>query len=499
MRSVSLAHATDFDGFRDAARALLAAGVPPEDVGWHTPVESGSLFGDEPSGACDGDLDGGSAAPCFTVPRAYLELARRVVLHRDPRRFALLYRLLWRMRTEPRVLAVEVDADVALVRSWHKAVEHDIQKMHAHVRFRAVPHVASPAFVAWFEPEHRIVEAAAPFFVRRFANSAWAILTPERSARWDLHELRFGPGSKRADAPADDAAEALWRSYYASIFNPARLNVAALRGHLPKKYWRNLPESVLIPALIASAEARTRSMLDSAPTTPAKRRRPVERRAVDPGGGGSLEQLRRRAEHCRDCPLWESATQMVFGAGPASARVVLVGEQPGDREDLVGEPFVGPAGRLLDRALADAGVNRAEVYVTNAVKHFKFEPRGKRRIHSTPSSREVGACVRWLDGELDAIRPDLTVAMGATAARAVLGRAVPIQSTRGKVVRESGGGRRGDVLVTVHPSYLLRIPDAEKEAAYRQFVADLELATLYLGRASAVPVVATREADTNRR
>jgi uracil-DNA glycosylase len=303
----------------------------------------------------------------------------------------------------------------------------------------------------------------------------WIILTPQRSARWDLQELTFGPGGRRADAPSNDATHELWREYYASIFNPARLKVNTMRAHMPKKYWRNLPESVLIPGLVAAARKRTQDML-AKPATEPTLRRPVagqgnQVRRVN----SSLDEIRSQAEQCRHCPLWSNATQTVFGEGLQNARVVLVGEQPGDQEDIAGKPFVGPAGQLLDRALAQAGLDRNSLYVTNAVKHFKFEPRGKRRLHKTPGQLEVAACNHWLQRELTVIQPDLVVAMGATAARAVFGEALPIQKNRGRVFEKRivVGDRSADALVTVHPSFLLRLPEQDRAAEYERFIEDL--------------------------
>ena len=198
-------------------------------------------------------------------------------------------------------------------------------------------------------------------------------------------------------------------------------------------------------------------------------------------GTRSINTLREEAAHCRACPLWKNATQTVFGDGRASARIVFIGEQPGDREDLAGKPFVGPAGQLLDRALQQAGVDRTATYVTNAVKHFKFEPRGKRRIHKKPNEQEISACHQWLEQELHAIKPELIVALGATAARAVFGRATAIGKNRGHVISDAALATNiaADVLVTVHPSYLLRVPDQDRDAAFAQFVDDLKLARKY--------------------
>ena len=198
-----------------------------------------------------------------------------------------------------------------------------------------------------------------------------------------------------------------------------------------------------------------------------------------------LDSLRREAASCQACPLWKDATQTVFGEGPPDAEIMFVGEQPGDREDREGRPFVGPAGLLLDRALAEAGVDRRRVYVTNAVKHFKFEPRGKRRLHKRPNASEIKICRRWLFEEIQAIGPRLIVALGATAAQGLAGRAIPVHSNRGAVLDVANGLR---VLVTIHPSALLRLQDEEeKRSAYASFVSDLRsierLAELSTGQA----------------
>jgi len=196
----------------------------------------------------------------------------------------------------------------------------------------------------------------------------------------------------------------------------------------------------------------------------------------------SLSALREEAAHCRACDLWKPATQTVFGEGPAHAQVMLVGEQPGDKEDLAGLPFVGPAGQMLDRALDQAGVDRKKTYVTNAVKHFKFVPRGKIRLHQKPNTPEIRACRQWYERELALLKPALVVAMGATAAQCVLGKITPINKNRGRLIELPEGPK---ALVTVHPSYLLRLPDEEaKEREYLRFVDDLKLAADFLRKAA---------------
>ncbi len=196
----------------------------------------------------------------------------------------------------------------------------------------------------------------------------------------------------------------------------------------------------------------------------------------------SLAVLRAEAADCRACPLWKNATQTVFGEGPSRAQVMLVGEQPGDKEDLAGKPFVGPAGNILDRALEEAGIDRTKVYVTNAVKHFKFVPRGKIRLHQKPNTPEIKACRQWYERELASIKPELVVAMGATAAQSVFGKITPINRNRGRLIDLDEGTR---ALVTVHPSYLLRLPDEDAKAReYRRFVDDLKLAANYLKKSA---------------
>jgi DNA polymerase len=186
----------------------------------------------------------------------------------------------------------------------------------------------------------------------------------------------------------------------------------------------------------------------------------------------SLKALRAEEADCRRCPLYKNATQVVPGEGPARARIMMVGEQPGDKEDLAGHPFVGPAGRILDQAIADAGIERSRVFVTNAVKHFKFEPRGKRRLHKRPNAYEIDRCHWWLDLEKAIVKPDLIVALGATAVRSVLGRPLAIGKIRGRPIELETGGR---MIATIHPSYLLRIEDErDKVAQYKMFVRDLK-------------------------
>jgi probable DNA metabolism protein len=489
VKRVLLAHPTDFAGWRAAARAALVARLPPDALDWQVEgAATPDLFLTE-DGADDEAEASGPVDAAPRVPRAFIGLAETVILHRDPGRFALLYRLLWGIQRQPKLLEEASHPDVHLADQVAKAIRRDIHKMHAFVRFREVEGPDGlPHFIAWFEPDNFIVEAAAPFFVRRFTGMRWTILTPERTASWDGAHLTFAAGATREQAPTSDRVEALWRAYYANIFNPARLKLAAMTREMPKRYWKNLPEAELIAPLARQAAAREEIMLNAA-TAPAAfaaaeaRRRPAAAPAPAEDRAATLTEARAAALHCRRCPLWETATQTVFGEGPEGARLMLVGEQPGDREDLAGVPFVGPAGKMLDRALEEAGIPRREVYVTNAVKHFKFEPRGKFRLHKTPDAPEIAACRWWLETERALVQPRLTVALGASAAQALIGRKVTIGRERGRLGALPDGGA---LWITVHPSYLLRLPDEVARAReYERFVADLGSAWTWLISAEA--------------
>jgi DNA polymerase len=475
MRSVVLAHEVDWGTWRAAARGLVLEGVPPEQVVWSV-REPDDLFA---AGA--GDPPPTPPAGTFNVSRALVDLAQTVIQASEPARFALLYRLLWRAHAGERHLLDQVtDPDVQRAQRLAQAIRRDTHKMRAFVRFRAVEEPAGTRHIAWFEPDHFIVEANAAFFVRRFATMVWSILTPYRCVHWDGTDTHFTAGTNRADIPDDDAMEAYWRAYFSAIFNPARLKIGAMTSEMPRKYWRNLPEAAAIPDLIRSASGRAAAMVERPVISPAKPARPAAPAVqveADPAGA-ALAAAAQEAAGCRACPLWEPATQTVFGEGPATARLMFIGEQPGDQEDLGGRPFIGPAGQLFDRALGEAGIDRATTYVTNAVKHFKFEPRGKRRIHAKPDNADIDACKFWLELERREVQPAVTVLLGATAARAVLGRTVTISRERGRPIPLDGNAQ---AFVTVHPSYLLRLPDeASKHREYAAFVADLRRAAALL-------------------
>jgi probable DNA metabolism protein len=463
-RAISLRPGADLAGFRDAVRRLVAQGVPPQAVSWSV-ADSPDLFGIDAAQA--------PGAP-LALPKPVAGLIPQVIPHRDPERYGLLYALIWRVcHGERHLMEVGSDPLVHRLHRMAKAIGRDLHKMHAFLRFRRAQDGDGERYVAWFEPDHHILEAAAPFFVARFRGMRWTILTPDGSAQWDTETLTYGPPGDRADLPEGDGFEAGWQTYYESTFNPARTNLKAMRAEMPKKYWRNMPETAAIPALVRAAAGRTEAMIEREPTMPT-RRDPVRAVAAmadqEPKTLDQLNAIIRRTE-----PLVPGATQAVLGEGPVGAAIAFVGEQPGDQEDRQGRPFIGPAGQLLSRAMIEAGIDRGASYLTNAVKHFKFEERGKRRIHQKPTAGEVSHYRWWLDRELDFVAPRLVVALGATAVLALTGKAIPITRARGPF-RFERLDNRFQGFITVHPSYLLRLPDEAKAEAYAAFVDDLRRA-----------------------
>jgi DNA polymerase len=420
-----------------------------------------------------------AANPRPQVPTALVDLLERAACHTDPNGHALMYRLLWRVVHGRRTLLHDAaDGDVMAVTRLAKAVDRASHKMKAFVRFRELHTAQGLRYVGWFEPAHDVLQRTAPFFARRFASLLWTIVTPGGGVRWDGNALCFFDVEHGLVLPDHDAAESLWLTYYESIFNPARLNVSMMRKEMPIAYWRNLPEAARIPALVAKAMPRAGRMIEEQMPRGTNPCRKVAIPADPPTFAPGQWPAKTALDTCRRCPLGERATQGVAGEGPPDARLMLIGEQPGDEEDLAGKPFVGPAGKLLRRALRDADLDPAALYITNAVKHFSYEPRGKRRVHKTPVQREIEACRAWLDAEIDRVRPDVIVALGASALSALLRTRVPVATARQQVLVHTSGAR---IVATYHPSAVLRDADEDAKAArYATLVDDLRAAALRL-------------------
>lgn len=462
--------ARSFGEWRAAARELIARGVAPADVQWQSAPGDSDLFSSTAQ-AID------TSAPPLRLPRQLVELLESAACFNVADRWAFLYQVLWRWQQGQHDVISPADADGARLHGMAKAVRREEHDMHAYVRFREREESqGAPRFVAWFEPVHEVLPQVARHFARRMGNISWMIATPTATMLWDGTTLHAGPALMRGPNDIDDAGEALWLTYYRSIFNPARLNADLLRSHIPSRFWKNLPEGAIVPAMIkgaANGERRTGQTASVGQRSGAAMI-PISAERAQP-----VREVSTTLDQCRRCELWKSATQAVPGVGPAQAQIMLVGEQPGDQEDLAGLPFVGPAGAVLTRAMREAGLARDSIYLTNAVKHFKWEPRGKRRLHKTPAQREIAACHDWLEQELASVQPQVIVALGSTALKSILqDGAATMTPLIGTPIQHDGRW----VVTVYHPSYVLRAPDEESgRQAYRVIVEGLRQALRLIG------------------
>ena len=468
--------------WRTAARDLLMHGVAPERVTWN---EQGALDADLFSGAPvsipapENVRAGWSPVRAVPhIPRALMEMLEAAACCRVPDRWAFLYRVIWRWQKGEHDVQSPADVDGGKLHAMVKAVHREEHDMHAYIRFRERPEaLGAPRFAAWFEPRHDVLPQVAEHFVKRMGGVTWMIGTPDASVLWDGATLHHTGPLMTSAADLDDEGEALWLTYYRSIFNPARVNAQLMQSHIPSRFWKNLPEGAIVPSMVSDAELGARST-GQAQAVGSKSGFTIP---IAPADAQPERQQPSKLDECRRCELWQHATQAVGGAGPQTARIMLVGEQPGDQEDLAGQAFIGPAGQLLDRVFAAAGLARREIYLTNAVKHFKWEPKGKRRLHKTPAQKEVEACHYWLEKELAAVNPTVIVALGATALKSVLGNgSAKLGESIGKAIRV---GERW-VVTVYHPSYILRVPDEKtKQQAFTVMVEGLKLAHQLLERA----------------
>ena len=458
-----------FEDWQRRARELLRAEISPKEIVWLEDGGQSALgFAALPHNSDHGTLQSqfqlSSPAPVLRVPASAVNLAKKVALHRDPRKWHLLYAVFWRILHENHnLLKVQTDDEVIQLLRMRDQVGHDEHHMHAFLRFKKVQTESGERYVAWYKPDHKVMRLTAPFFRDRFASMQWSIFTPDESAHWDGKTLTFTEGITQPLAGVEDDVEELWNSYYRSAFNPARTNLKLLQSHVPVRHWSQMPELGDIANTLSYAESRVDQMVlaqqDMPGASPFLPKNP------------ELEIMRQAVQQCRGCELYKHATQAVFGEGPAEARVILIGEQPGDQEDLAGRPFVGPAGEVLARALSEASLKRDAVYITNVVKHFAFVERGKRRLHRTPRYSEIVACRAWLEAELQQVRPEILVCLGASAAKAIFGSQFRITAERGKFIASSFCAQ---TLATYHPSAILRAETtASGDRLYKFLVEDL--------------------------
>ena len=466
MKTVVLENQGNFDEWRKQARLLLQEQVCPENIFWRYKSKPALFDETDNFSPSAKNPDTRQKTQKFFVPKQFLNLAKNVICHESEDSAALLYRLLYRLQQDKTVLEKIYESDIATALSRQKAVCHDIHHMHAFLRFNEIGNINPDSFrrcfTAWYEPQHFIVSEATPFFCKRFGDMDWQILTPKGSAYYCNGTFLIGePVLKKPESK--DELEDLWKTYFASIFNPARLKVKTMQSHMPKKYWGNLPEAQMIDSLVGNAERRIRDMEQQPILSPPR----FHSRLSGKFGQNSLQTnfqsatipetldiLDEGIRQCKRCPLHCSATQAVCGEGPENASLMIVGEQPGDREDLVGRPFVGPAGQVFDQAARKVGLKRDEVYMTNAVKHFKYELKGRKRLHKKAHRTEIEHCRWWLMKEIEIVKPKLIVAMGSTALFSLTGLIAPITRYAGRLISTE---ENIPVLATVHPSYLLRI------------------------------------------
>ncbi|WP_413292351.1 UdgX family uracil-DNA binding protein [Bdellovibrio sp. HCB185ZH] len=430
----------NWDEWRAKARSQLIEGVAPAEAVWNDAPEF--LFSVLERKPLEKPV----------IPKDFLEMGPLIAAAREPDRWNLLYRLVYRLNHEsPHLLNIITDPDVKKAMDLVKSVRKDIHKMHAFVRFKKVDIDGQEGYVAWHKPEHLIMELGTPFFARRFGDKPWSIFSPDASAHWNMKELTFGAGMTEHEFNIEDEFDEVWKTYYKSIFNPARLNLKMMKQEMSPKYWSSMPETALIHELVREAPQRLQNMA-AAPQVRA-----------DVPKNKSLAEMKDLAGKCKICPWAGQSTQTVFGEGNPEADFMIVGEQPGNDEDLNGQAFVGPAGKLLSEALQELGIRRESIYITNAVKHFKWTPSddGKARIHKKPSGTDMHACKPWLEAEIAAVKPRVIIALGTTAATAILGRLVKINEYREKVITNNALAE--NIIVSWHPSAILRAFD-QKDA-----------------------------------
>lgn len=458
MQSVFLAHEVDFQGWRNATRRLISDQISPDSIQWHIQPPK-DLF---TRPYTESTSDKNENLPAFKITRRVFELCQTVIQANEPERFDLLYR--WITLCQNHADPFNDKTHHALIHRIERlvqAVQAETSRLRDLLRFHKQSDRSE--LIAFFEPTHYVIEANSDFFQRLQADQSWLLITPYRSLKVNGQQKIFGPGFSSNPLKNHDADQ--WNDFLNDFFPKDQ--------PLQKQYyWQELPQAALPKDEVLS---QTQSITPLASSEEAITSVPTILKNVD----FSMIKLAQTAAECQRCALWKPATQTVFGEGCAKSRLMLVGEQPGDQEDRFGRPFVGPAGQVMNHAIAHAGFERQDVYTTNAVKHFKFTPRGQRRIHQSPNPKEIAACSFWLEAEREIVKPTVLLMLGASAARSILGRPVTISRERSQFIPLNNDTIG---MITVHPSYLLRLPDREsKKREYWRFVEDLKKAYTHLG------------------
>lgn len=439
-----------FESFRDKARQLISRKIHFDEVEWIL---------DEPGFRFGKLWEDISVHEVPHVNKEFVEHAKLVSAYRDDAIWPLLYRALYRVVFDDKNLfANPLDQDVMELQNKAKLVSRDIHKMKAFVRFKEVSTDAGTIFMAWHNPDHRIIRLAAPFFKDRFNGMKWIIMTSDETANWNGSELTFSPGVSQTEAPKFDDKEDLWKTYYRAIFNPARIKISAMKKELPVRHWKTLPEAELITGLIDEAPHRLNEFYES-------------QRAKPEINFSSIEELNQSLAKCRACGICEKANGPVTGEGPLNPKIMIIGEQPGNEEDLQRKPFIGPAGEVLNRALNEIELNRNDIYLTNAVKGFKYIPKANLRWHKGATITEIKTCQSWLKKEIELVRPEIIVCLGRSAALSIIGKMVKIEDVRGKFFSSAYSTK---TIILPHPAAILRDKE-DQEEAFKKFVNDWKL------------------------
>jgi probable DNA metabolism protein len=456
----------NFKEWRAVAKRHILQNTPPTTVIWTSGAnaQTNLLSGLELPAAA------GAPSKSFTVPKTFMSYAEAIACHRNPDRFDKLYRALWRItHGEKHLMEIKSDPLLHELYMYYRAIRRDVHKMKAFVRFKLHKEEDEDFYLAWYKPDHNIMRLAAPFFQRRFSVMKWTIMTPGETASWDGDELIFSAGVPTNVNNVEDQLETLWCTYYSAIFNPARIKIKAMKNEMPIRFWHNLPEAATIPTILQEAPARVAKMMreQEGSRMSAKDYFPEQM---------TLSALEQAAKTCEGCPIYQCARQTVFGRGKADASLMIVGEQPGLQEDIEGKPFVGPAGNVLREELKTLAVNPENLYLTNAVKHFKNVKVNGRQMHRSPGVKEVNACKPWLKAEIDIVKPKVILCLGVTPAKALINPGFKMTNNHGKW-QAYGESSSTVITATYHPAALLRAPTEEmKEEMFKAFRHDLRTA-----------------------
>ena len=462
----------DFTEWRAAAKKYVLRQLAPEHIIWSSAAYTQTnLLMDLTEPTPDA-----TPVQSFTVPKAFLEMGESIACHRDPGKWDKLYRALWRItHGEKHLLEIKSDQLVNELYLYYKAVRRDAHKMKAFVRFKKYvdEKEAQEYYLAWYKPDHDIARLVAGFFKRRFAVMQWTIMTPGCTVSWNGTELIFSAGVPSNINHIEDQLENLWCTYYRAIFNPARVKIQAMKNEMPIRFWHGLPEAALIPQILQEAPARVAKMIKEQEGSNMSAKDYFPEKIT-------LPDLAAAAANCQGCQIYQCARQTVFGKGSPNASVMLVGEQPGLQEDIEGQPFVGPAGKVLRTELDALGIAASDLYVTNAVKHFKNVKVNGRQMHRSPGIREVNACKPWLSAEIALVQPKVILCLGVIPAKALITPGFKMTTQHGQWQKMADTDTK--IAGTYHPAALLRAPDEKIKATMfdalrRDLATAFELAT----------------------